>query len=212
MKLPLLVVLDTETTGLGHFRQRSDGIVQIALAYRAPDTGKLSKWSSTSHPGEQHLANGRAAEALRISGLREEEIRAAPPATEVASRTREHLTRLEADYAVELTTYNLGFDRPFLEAAPWSLRGPWADCLMLEAHKHLDPTGKWPKLTEACRRLNIAYPGPTHHAESDAHAALLVHEALTAQRGPRVPVQAAPEVTFLRDGVRGAPGHAQPSR
>lgn len=192
--LALEVVIDTETTGLGATRGRDDGIVQVALAYRDPDRRRVVTWSEICDPGEEYYSDGRAAIAFRINGMSEAALSDARSAKAVASDLRKRLKELTAMHgSVDLRAYNLGFDRPFLIAAPWRLTGPWGPCLMLEAHHALNPGGKWPKLVEAAAMLGVKYPGKgAHDAASDAHAALLVHEALNpAPRSRRVPVKAA---------------------
>lgn len=185
----MLVVLDTETTGFGVSRGRADGVVQIGLAYRIPGSSHVVTWGMTCNPGAEYLEGGRAREALRISGLDEDAVRASPSASEAASRLGRILASLRSEHAfVRLTAYNIDFDRPFLEASPWNLTGPWGECIMLNAHKALNPEGKWPRLTEACGALQIQYPGRAHEARIDAYAALLVHEALEARGTVRVPV------------------------
>ena len=188
-RLPLTVVLDTETTGLdpeGH------GVVQVAFAYRDPATRAVATWSDVADPGERFYANGRAARAFRINGLSVERVAAARKAPEVAADLRGRLRRLAVLHGgVDLRAYGADFDPPFLAAAPWRLLGPWGPCLMREAAHALDPRGTWPKLVDACARLGIAYPGRAHDAASDAHAALLVHEAIAAPRPPPAP-RAAP--------------------
>lgn len=189
----LKVVVDTETTGLGHFHGRDDGIVQVALAYRDPERRRVATWSEVCDPGERYYRNGRAAVAFRINGMTEERLSGARSAKAVASDLRTRIGELAAAHGpVDLRAYNLGFDRPFLAAAPWRLAGPWGPCLMLEAHRALNPGGKWPKLVEAAATLGVEYPGKgAHDAASDAHAALLVHEALNpAPRAHPLPTKA----------------------
>lgn len=196
--LALKVVVDTETTGLGHFHGRDDGIVQVALAYRDPDRRRVATWSEVCDPGEQYYRDGRAAGAFRINGMSEGALSEARKAKAVAADLRTRLKELAAEHgAIDLRAYNLGFDRPFLTAVPWKLTGPWGPCLMLEAHRALNPGGKWPKLVEATAMLGVKYPGEgAHNAASDAHAALLVHEALNpAPRSRHVPVKAPAKPT-----------------
>lgn len=180
---PLTVVLDTETTGRGPQDHRDDGIVQIGLAWRDPRTGALATWSEDCDPGARLYAHGRADAAFKINGMTLDRLARARPATLVADALRERLAALQRDAGrpLDLRTYNLGFDRPFLEADPWRLRGPWGPCLMLDAHRRLDPRGKWPRLAAALRAYGLDHPGPAHDAAGDAHAALLLHEAMLRQ-------------------------------
>lgn len=176
---PRVVVLDTETTGLGHRKGREDGIVQVGLATRNPNDGEVETWSAVCNPGKRYLQGGRADEALAINGLTKEQILASPPAEQAARDLSQRLDGLrQAVGGIELRCFNLTFDRPFLEADPWSIDGPWGRCLMKLAERRLG-FWKWPKLEEAIRALDLSFPdGGAHDAAADAHAALLVYEQL----------------------------------
>jgi hypothetical protein len=134
----------------------------------------------TCNPGERYLAGGRAVEALRVNGLSEALISAAPSAETVAAELHDRLAKIQArtGCGMELRAYNSKFDQPFLGAQPWNLHGPWGACIMEGASSILNPDGKWLKLRESLSLLGLARAGPMHNAEADAHAALLVHEAL----------------------------------
>ncbi len=181
------MVVDTETTGLGHNDRppRPDGIVQIGYAWRNP-RGRVVRWAALCNPGESYLKGGRATEALSINGLRLTDILAAPSARVVASEFRERLDgiRDESDRGIEIRSFNRSFDEPFLRAHPWSIPSDlWGPCLMLAAQEHLG-LWKWPKLSEAVNYLGIMPPpGRSHTAAVDSHAALLIHERMLA--GPR---------------------------
>lgn len=182
-----IVILDTETTGLGHIGkpQRPDAVIQVGYAYRKPD-GTVERWAEVCQPDPKFLKDGRADVALRINHITLEQLAAARPDKVVAEELRRRLLDIavESGRGVDIRAFNRNFDAPFLRAEPWSLIDNdsirWGPCVMLAAQMHLDgPYGKWPKLEEACRRLNIPWPeGPAHHAGVDAHAALLVHEEL----------------------------------
>lgn len=196
-RVPLTVVLDTETTGLGHVRRREDGVVQVAAAHRDPRTGAVEVWSAVCDPGQRFYQDGRAALAFEKNGLTPEAVARAPPAAEVAGALRGRLRALAGAHGpLDLRAYNVQFDRPFLEASPWGLAAEhaWGPCLMLAAHARLDPRGKWPRLREACDRLGVAWPGAREHdAGADAHAALLLHEALLGGVAPRAVAPALPQ-------------------
>lgn len=191
-----IVVLDVETTGLGRQVGRPDGIVQVGMATRDPETGEIRTWSDVCNPGQGYLAGGRADEALEINGLTKDEVLAARPARKVAADLHEKLEalrdraadgglgaaldRLRGRFAgLDLRAYNVGFDRGFLQDDPWRIDGPWGPCLMLAAHEVLNPGGKWPKLGEACDALEIELgEEEAHDAGADAEAALRVWEHL----------------------------------
>jgi DNA polymerase III epsilon subunit-like protein len=183
------IVVDTETTGLGQNSRppRPDAIVQVGYAWRN-GKGKVVRWEETCNPGEPFLRAGRADEALRVNGLRLSEIRAARPVVAVAEELRERLAAIRRVTGVELElrSFNRAFDEPFLCVKPWSIPSElWGPCLMQAAQDHLG-YWKWPKLNEAINMLGIEPPnGRGHTAAVDAHAALLIHERISA--GPRPP-------------------------
>lgn len=184
------LVVDTETTGFGHNATppRPDAVIQVGLAYRDPD-GEVRTWSSLCNPGPEYLEDGRAEGALEVSGLAEDDVLSAPPARKVASRfwDRVQEARSELGSPLEFRSYNLDFDGPFLASEPWGVGADrWGPCIMKRATLYLDgPGGKWPKLEDAVRRLDLEWPrGPAHDAGVDSHAALLVDEALDEKPEP----------------------------
>lgn len=182
------VVIDTETTGFGHVARppRQDGVVQIGLAFRSVN-GRIKTWSELCNPGEIYLRPGWPDQALGVSGLSRERIRASRPVSSVAPEFQSRLAGIEAEIQgrVELRAFNRDFDLPFLAVPPWSIgHERWGPCIMLAATEFLDgPDARWVGLDAAMRRLNLDWPpGPRHQAAVDAHAALLVLEALGHRR------------------------------
>jgi DNA polymerase III epsilon subunit-like protein len=182
-----VVVVDTETTGLGHNNRppRPDAIVQIGYAWRNT-AGKVIRWSNTCNPGAAYLRGGRASEALRINGLSLDMILAAPSAQAVAAEFRDQLDRVrdESGLELEIRSYNRRFDEPFLRVRPWRVPSSlWGPCLTQAAQEHLGHW-KWPKLHEAVNLMGIQPPpGRSHTAAVDSHAALLIHERLSTRSG-----------------------------
>lgn len=180
--MPLTVVLDTETTGLGHLRARPDGVVQVGLAWRDPLSGAVEVWTTACDPGAALYADGRADEAFRVNGMTPARVATFPPAGRVAAMLRGRLRALETRHGpLDLRAYNVDFDRPFLEAPPWDLRRAWGPCLLREAQARL---GRRHRLADALAAFGVAYPGAAHDAGADAHAALLLHEAMRAAPVP----------------------------
>lgn len=176
------VVVDVETTGLGHHGKpkRLDAVIQIGLAWR--ENGAINTWSSLANPGPQFLADGRADAALSINHISMQAIQDAPPIHAVAHAFWNKVYALEAQGdMVSFRSFNRAFDAAFLAQDPWNVPDQrWQDCIMLSAQNHFG-FYKWPKLQEATNRLGISWPdGPAHDAAVDAHAALLVHEKITA--------------------------------
>lgn len=179
-----IVVVDTETTGLGHMAKppRRDGIVQVGLAYR--DIDKVVRtWSVYCNPGDSLLRPGWADEALAVNGLTRDRVRASPPVEVAAQQLHGRLAaiRQTSGKSLELRAFNRDFDEPFLAAQPWSIsQESWGPCIMRQATVYLEGLGAgWVGLRRATKRLGIVWPaGPPHDAGVDSHAALLVLEEL----------------------------------
>jgi DNA polymerase III epsilon subunit-like protein len=178
---PLIVAIDTETTGLGPndpSGPREDGIVQVGIAFRLPGK-EVTIWTRLCNPGLRFLASGRAERALVINHLSKSEVLDAPASRVVATELLNRLNRLsDSNAGIELRAFNSSFDRPFLEAHPWGLKYRWGPCLMLEAMDRYSLTRR-PRLVDALSIAGVRWTGPLHEAGADAHAALLLHEAMS---------------------------------
>lgn len=171
-KAMTIVVIDTETTGFGHVGRppRDDAIVSVGIAWRN-DSGKLQTWEFRCNPGQRYIDNADP-QALAVNGLTKESLMTYERDLDVAEKLHYMLDYVGCDY---LTSYNIAFDRPFLQKAPWSLPHSWSDCIMLTA---TPPGGRWPKLKVACEQRGISTDGPLHSAGWDARLAYLLMEAL----------------------------------
>lgn len=172
------VAIDTETTGFGHTLKpdpRDDAIIQVGIAWR-DDAGELQQWVETCYPHPSMLVDGRAMKALEVNKLTLGEVLAARTDKEVSATLWEKLAKLRP---LKLRAYNMAFDRPFLGLEPWQLVEEWGPCIMLQAQAVLDPTGRWPKLSAACRALGVSTESEVlHNAGTDARLALLIAEKL----------------------------------
>lgn len=180
---PLHIFLDTETTGLGHvakYEIREDAVVEIGLAFRLD--GEIYSRSWLCNPGERYFENGRADEALSVSHIPMDAILNAPSATEVSVHVKSFLANLHYPLTNRpipiLHSYNIGFDRPFLEKSPWNFEYEWGMDPMKLAAPIINPdTGAWPSLEAAMHYFHIEREGSAHRAGSDALAGLKVLEA-----------------------------------
>ena len=177
-----LVVVDVETTGLGHVASppRKDGVVQVGLAWRSVGEILSAQW--TCNPGSDSLVANGADEALRIHHLSMARVQAAPSSVEVATLLKHTvLPRLRhPTHGLTLLAYNVMFDRGFLERHPWSLGTlAWGECLMVEAARRMGGGERWLRLVDACERAKIALPPEqAHTAAGDARAAYLLMEQM----------------------------------
>lgn len=188
---PTPVVVDTETTGFGHFAKppREDAVVQIGLAYRSRD-GQIETWSEYCNPGEAYLRTGWADRALEVNHLTRDRILTSRPVAAIAKEFHSKLAGIESERGVEiqLRAFNRDFDLPFLASRPWSVPiSRWGPCIMLAVTEFLDgPDARWVGLDAAMRRLGLDWPErPRHDAAVDSHAALLVLEAITNRTNRR---------------------------
>jgi DNA polymerase III epsilon subunit-like protein len=182
--MPKLVVIDTETTGLGERHPdgpRPDAIVQIGIAWRGSD-GEVKVWERTCNPGAEFVKDGRARIALEVNGLTVGQILAASPSEAVARELKEELSRIRgAGGKIDLRAFNCEFDRAFLSKPPWNLRTGWGPCLMIEAAECFGYDTGRVKLGRAAELLKVQIQGRAHSAGTDASTALQVHEAVLKQ-------------------------------
>jgi DNA polymerase III epsilon subunit-like protein len=176
-----VVVVDTETTGLGERHPdgpRPDAVVQVGIAWRSTG-GAVKIWERTCNPGAEFLRDGRADVALGVNGLTTSQILTAPSAASIAKELRVELVRIrQAGGRVDLRAFNCEFDRAFLSRKPWSLRTGWGPCLMIEAAKTFGYESGRVKLGRAAEILGVDVRGRAHSAGTDAATALRVHETI----------------------------------
>lgn len=174
-----IVVIDTETTGLGPKSRegpRPDAIVQVGVAWRHPKKG-IQVWERLCNPGLKFLANGRASEALAVNRLSEASVRKAPSAATIARDLRALLGLIKEEAGgLDVRAFNVEFDRPFLEAEPWNLLVSWGPCLMIEAAQAFGGLSGRIPLWRACQEAGVPTDDRLHTAGTDARLALQVHE------------------------------------
>src|SRR3989304_1424353 len=123
VKKRVVVVVDTETTGLGHadrYQIRRDAVVQGGYSWRNLG-GKIESWQKTCNPGAVFLAGGRARRAFEVNGLSERKVLGSPPAKKVAAEVARRFEKISSETGLdlELRAYNRNFDQPFLRPKPW---------------------------------------------------------------------------------------------
>lgn len=187
-----LVVLDTETTGL---EPGAAAIVEIA-AVAVRDGQIVDRFSTLVWPGREFLQREHRHVLDTISGINVLDLldTAVPDATGAEALLQEWAARA-TEGQIRVTSFNVWFDRKFLQTDPWSLdlwSEPgitWAPCLMLAAMEPMGKAGalqrhwrggwKWPSLAEACAHFGIERQN-AHRALGDAEAAARIAIALQA--------------------------------
>jgi DNA polymerase III subunit epsilon len=165
-----IIVLDLETTG---FSARSAGIVEIGAVFVEGDRIADESYSSLCWPGMFCLREDSHWKALTVSGINPALLLDAPETAEVL---RDLLTwAMHTAGEVEVTSYNVKFDRAFIEAA-YPQPVAWGECLMQRARSHLR-LPRNPSLAAACEAFGIAREGE-HRALCDARSAAALYLAM----------------------------------
>ncbi len=151
----MIIVVDTETT---HYKPQLAHVIEIGAYGISPD-GTPQRFSSLCNPG---IDLRGCEEALRINGIKEEEVLEARPIDDVAEDFTEWLVGFdyEKGYGVELAGFNSdNYDGPILARSPWDLSIKlWKFDVMKMAIPPMDEAGILPhhpyyvsKMAEAIR-------------------------------------------------------------
>jgi DNA polymerase III epsilon subunit-like protein len=178
----LRVYLDVETTGLEAGPHR---IVEVgAVVYE--NAVEMASFSSLANPGEGYLRDADP-EAMRVSGITPEEVRGAPPDTEVAPKLRAFL---EA-HPGPLHAFGVGFDRKFLCLDPWKIGWPlWGECIQQMATEIMGRGGvldrrgggwRWASLAAAMGYFGVRVQ-TLHRGLPDARGCARVHQEILEDR------------------------------
>lgn len=182
----MIVVLDTETTGLPrHSFARVVEVAAVALDDRGREAGCFS---SLVRATAEECDLGR--EALAVNGIDPSWLHGAPGLLDVT----EALARWCAMHGGVVTAFNVDFDRCMMERTFYSLSLTWGPCVMLRAMEVMGPAGalppspgrlaargqrwKWPSLREAMAYFGVEREGDAHRALSDARGAAGVYRAM----------------------------------
>jgi hypothetical protein len=180
------IVADVETTGLGsHGRgtAREDGIIAVGLSWRGSDN-LIHSMMFEANPGERFYTNGRAADAFKVNGYTEAQVRNFVPAERVASQLREALNGIAKNekQPIRLEAYNQDFDRDFLTQPPWNLTDfEWGTDIMRRAIDVMKFGNGHLSLAKAITFAGIKFDGKAHQADVDTKAELLLAEWLDRQ-------------------------------
>ena len=179
----LHIFFDTETTGLGDLATppREDAIVEVGMAYRFD--GKIITYGNVCKPYDYFFADGRANEALKVSGITMEEINKAKSEDDIAEEVRNILNKLilVERQDIVLHSYNIPFDQSFLEDCPWFLGFyDWGEDPMVLASRDMGFNYDRIALWKAVKYYLIEAPDESryHSALYDAYMAMLIYEKI----------------------------------
>lgn len=170
-----MLILDVETTGIS---PATAGIVEVGAILLDDRGEEISSFSQLAWPGFERINTESHWKALQISGISPAELLDAEPVWQVIMRLNHWLDTLDHFSPWPVTSYNVGFDRGFLDAAlsdpqftdpRWREAFDWRDCIMERMKRHLGLT-RWPSLARACELLGVERSGG-HRALADARAA-----------------------------------------
>lgn len=169
-----LVCLDLETTG---FKPHSAGIVEIGAVLVRDGVIVGEGFSTLAWPGYEMVSGDGHWKALEKNQVPLDQLKDAPRVADAMEQLARWLDVGDGG-RVAVTSFNVAFDRPFLEAAaPWACELlDWQECLMQRAQRHLG-LARSPSLARACEMLGIARDGE-HRALADAQAAARIWLAL----------------------------------
>ena len=179
-----VVIVDIETTGWDPGRE---AIIEVAAAImRGPEI--VERFHTMVDPGRS-----LPAEIVKLTGIRDEDLRGAVPPEVAAVRL--------AEFAAgrDLVAHNAAFDRAFLTraAGPGTFRGSWIDSL--QASRIALPRLRSHRLVDLAAALGVT-DGRAHRAEDDVAALAVVWRALLVGMSD-LPAGALSRIAVLAPGA-----------
>ena len=174
------VFLDTETTGLGPFTspERHDQILEIAFVWK--EKGKIKYIQEFCNPGMEYLNN--ADEALNIQGRTTKDVLAFQDISTAAEKVKKHLSGLDNPI---FHSWNIPFDRFFIEQDPWNLSLNWGEDPMVMASRYMGYSYDRIALSKAADYFEIEMPPGNfrfHTALADAYMAMKIWEVISNEK------------------------------
>lgn len=177
------VFLDTETTGLGPFTSpaREDQIIEVAFIWR--EKGKIKAIQELCNPGKEYLRI--ASTALDIQGRTIKDVLAFQDINTAAEKVKKQLSGLDNPV---YHSWNIPFDKYFLEQEPWHLMGTWGEDPMIMASRDMGYSYDRIALWKAVNFYDIGMDETIqfHHALSDAYLAMRVWEEINKRNGVKL--------------------------
>ena len=169
------IFIDTETTGLGPQAGRRDQIIEIAFVWN--NNGKINTIQEFANPGAEYLHD--CDEALSIQGRTLEEVISFQDIEKASKKVKNAIDKIPGKKTFH--SWNIPFDKYFVEQEPWNLNLNWGDDPMVMASRYMGYSYDRIALWKAVNYFGIEMPENfhLHSALSDAWMALKIYEEIT---------------------------------
>ena len=144
---------------------------------------EIEKIGWLCNPGKKFFGDGRAAEAFAVNNIQVDDIVLSLSDKEVSGMAKDLLDSIGN---VVLHSYNVPFDKSFLDRKPWqfSNKYQWGEDVMDVAHAFFDlPWDYKIGLKRSMERLRLKPIGEPHRAVTDAVSAMMVFERIKELSG-----------------------------
>lgn len=168
------IFIDTETTGLGPQAGRRDQIIEIAFVWN--QNGKINTIQEFANPGPCYLID--CDEALNIQGRTILDVLKFQDISRAARKVKQSLDEIPGSKIFH--SWNIPFDKFFVEQDPWNLNLEWGDDPMILASRYMGYSYDRIALWKAVNFFEIEMPEKFHFhsALADAYMAMKVYEAI----------------------------------
>lgn len=169
------IFLDTETTGLGPQAGRRDQIIEIAFVWN--QNGKINTIQEFCNPGPEYLID--CDEALNIQGRTILDVLKFQDIYKAARKVKHSIMEIPGEKIFH--SWNIPFDRYFVEQSPWNLNLKWGEDPMVLASRYMGYSYDRIALWKAVNFFEIEMPEgfQFHSALADAYMAMKIYEAIT---------------------------------
>jgi len=182
----MLIVLDTETTGLP--RDPWARVVELGAVALDDELQEIATFETLICQACPSAADY----ALRVNNITRDQIDAAPSPENVRDTWVEWLKPYQG--RAKMSAFNIQFDRQMMRRDKLSpANDRWGECIMLAAMKPMENAGalvwmdwkqdwKWPRLEEAAKFFEVEVVGDAHRALTDARTAAEIWRKINANR------------------------------
>lgn len=169
------IFLDTETTGLGPQAGRRDQIIEIAFVWN--HKGKINTIQEFANPGPEYLID--CDEALSIQGRTILDVLKFQDIYKAARQVKNSIMEIPGEKIFH--SWNIPFDKYFVEQDPWNLNLKWGEDPMVLASRYMGYSYDRIALWKAVNFFEIEMPDDFHFhsALADAYMAMKIYEKIT---------------------------------